>query len=148
MFVTKKKYNESQTEVATYREIAYKRICTIEDLEKSLKYAIKDKENANKYAEQMQLNNCKLVTEKFETDKAIEQLEEANNNLHQEQVVLEEKIKELKFCLEECKRDNTKLLTTVKLTKAFRQQLEAICEDRGEVKFNRDNLLDIIKLLG
>lgn len=143
MFVSKKKYNEALTDAKAYKEISYKRICTIENLEKSLEHAIKFKENANKYAENMQLKNCKLVTEKFRTDKVIEQLEEANNNLHQEQLKNEETIKKLQ---EELEKHKNTVEHLGKVYNSMNRKLWCNDESKRQLRNLAGNILEADKI--
>lgn len=67
---------------------------------------------------------------------------------------LEKKVKDLNFCLDACKKDNKQLtndnfnvMRTLKMNKEIKRQIIDIIDGESNVKFTKDNIMDLVKLL-
>lgn len=153
MFVLKKKYEAMSNEMELYKGVAENRLNKINELEKSLRISRSELSNVKAYAERMQLNNCKFNTEKIKDSKIIEQLENANHELHQEQQHLKEELEKHKIAVDDLGKVYNSMNRKLWANHEAQRQLRILAEDILEAdKINKASLskylYDLSMLIG
>lgn len=103
LFRLRKNYEETLKEMNNLRKKLEEKDDYIDTLEKQVNFAAQ-------YNDKVTNNNCELVNKLAVSDRKNEENEK--------------KIKDLEFCLEECKIANRKMTDIVKRTNIFKSQLE------------------------
>ena len=141
LFRLRKNYEETLKEMNNLRKKLEEKDDYIDTLEKQVNFAAQ-------YNDKVTNNNCELVNKLAVSDRKNEENEK--------------KIKDLEFCLEECKTANRKMTDIVKRTNIFKSQLEDMLLIRnkegkmtivyGKIQLNKKidgvKCYEVIRLLG
>ena len=141
LFRLRKNYEETLKEMNNLRKKLEEKDDYIDTLEKQVNFAAQ-------YNDKITNNNCELVNKLAVSDRKNEENEK--------------KIKDLEFCLEECKIANRKMTDIVKRTNIFKSQLEDMLLIRnkegkmkivdGKIQVNKKidgvKCYEVIRLLG
>ena len=141
LFRLRKNYEETLKEMNNLRKKLEEKDDYIDTLEKQVNFAAQ-------YNDKVTNNNCELVNKLAVSDRKNEENEK--------------KIKDLEFCLEECKIANRKMTDIVKRTNIFKSQLEDMLLIRnkegkmtivdGKIQVNKKvngvKCYELIRLLG
>ena len=141
LFRLRKNYEETLKEMNNLRKKLEEKDDYIDTLEKQVNFAAQ-------YNDKVTNNNCELVNKLAVSDRKNEENEK--------------KIKDLEFCLEECKTANRKMADIVKRTNIFKSQLEDMLLIRnkegkmtivdGKIQVNKKidgvKCYEVIRLLG
>jgi hypothetical protein len=141
LFRLRKNYEETLKEMNNLRKKLEEKDDYIDTLEKQVNFAAQ-------YNDKVTNNNCELVNKLAVSDRKNEENEK--------------KIKDLEFCLEECKTANRKMTDIVKRTNIFKSQLEDMLLIRnkegkmtivdGKIQVNKKidgvKCYEVIRLLG
>ncbi len=141
LFRLRKNYEETLKEMNNLRKKLEEKDDYIDTLEKQVNFAAQ-------YNDKVTNNNCELVNKLAVSDRKNEENEK--------------KIKDLEFCLEECKIANRKMTDIVKRTNIFKSQLEDMLLIRnkegkmtivdGKIQVNKKidgvKCYEVIRLLG
>lgn len=141
LFRLRKNYEETLKEMNNLRKKLEEKDDYIDTLEKQVNFAAQ-------YNDKVTNNNCELVNKLAVSDRKNEENEK--------------KIKDLEFCLEECKTANRKMTDIVKRTNIFKSQLEDMLLIRnkegkmtivdGKIQVNKKidgvKCYEVVRLLG
>lgn len=141
LFRLRKNYEETLKEMNNLRKKLEEKDDYIDTLEKQVNFAAQ-------YNDKVTNNNCELVNKLAVSDRKNEENEK--------------KIKDLEFCLEECKIANRKMTDIVKRTNIFKSQLEDMLLIRnkegkmtivdGKIQVNKKidgvKCYEVVRLLG
>ena len=141
LFRLRKNYEETLKEMNNLRKKLEEKDDYIDTLEKQVNFAAQ-------YNDKVTNNNCEVVNKLAVSDRKNEENEK--------------KIKDLEFCLEECKTANRKMTDIVKRTNIFKSQLEDMLLIRnkegkmtivdGKIQVNKKidgvKCYEVIRLLG
>lgn len=141
LFRLRKNYEETLKEMNNLRKKLEEKDDYIDTLEKQVNFAAQ-------YNDKVTNNNCELVNKLAVSDRKNEENEK--------------KIKDLEFCLEECKIANKKMTDIVKRTNIFKSQLEDMLLIRnkegkmtivdGKIQVNKKidgvKCYEVVRLLG
>lgn len=103
LFRLRKNYEETLKEMNNIRKKLQEKEAHIDSLDKQINFA-------SQYNSKVTSDNCELVNKLAESDRKIEEYEK--------------KIKDLEFCLGECKAANRKMTDIVKITNLVKQQMK------------------------